>query len=254
MILLRMEKACSRFIGKLVFSLDALWSNDRVVFFILFSLLLIVFFYFMILRKRGNSRVVPFFGFFLTLVLTGNGSVAHAMGDPGDAGPSGSTAGNQAGASTPSSSFFGGLSGQIPAAPDSPGEEVQQMNIPPFDPYATPEVPQEHLFAAVPERGTAVSGVEGPSCSYVKERIAQFLSSYGRTPRNRVDHVRRLVTELQLDSSDQEDRLKMCYLINTIGTENSEREKGEAGGLLVEAYAEYYKSKYGESIYIKRSK
>jgi hypothetical protein len=46
----------------------------------------------------------------------------------------------------------------------------------------------------------------------------------------------------------------MCYLINTIGTENSEREKGEAGGLLVEEYAEYYKSKYGESIYIKRSK
>lgn len=129
-----------------------------------------------------------------------------------------------------------------------------QKEIPPFEPFAHAEVPQDHLFAAVPERGTAVSGVEGPSCSYLEERISQFLSSYGRNPRNRVDHVRRVVTELQLDSSDQEDRIKLCSLINKIGPGNYQTRKAEAGSLLVEAYEEYYRSKYGESIYVRRSK
>lgn len=160
-----------------------------------------------------------------------------------------------AGASSPSSSFFRGVSGQIPRAPDSPGEEVQQRELPPFNPYSLPEVPLEHVFATVPERGgTAGSGVEGPSSSYVEERIAQFLSSYGRTPRNRGDHVRRVVAELQLDSSDPQDRIKLCDLINKIGPGNSQTQKGEAGGLLVEEYEKYYRSKYGESIYLRRSK
>nr|ABA99222.1 hypothetical protein LOC_Os12g34079 [Oryza sativa Japonica Group]ABA99225.1 hypothetical protein LOC_Os12g33939 [Oryza sativa Japonica Group]ABA99286.1 hypothetical protein LOC_Os12g34149 [Oryza sativa Japonica Group] len=71
---------------------------------------------------------------------------------PSEAGPSGSAAGKSAEASTPSSSFFNGLSGQIPA-PDSPGEEVPQGEQPRFDPYSIPEVPLEHVFGAVPDRG-----------------------------------------------------------------------------------------------------
>ena len=159
-----------------------------------------------------------------------------------------------AGASSPSSSFFRGVSGQIPRAPDSPGGEVQQRELPPFNPCAYPEVPQEHVFAAAPERGTAGSGVEGPSSSYVEERIAQFLSSYGKGPRNRGDHVRRMMTELQLDSSDQEDRLKLLSLMSKLGPGDRGTQKSEAGGLLVEEYAKYYESKYGQSIYLKRNK
>nr|BAN67490.1 hypothetical protein [Oryza rufipogon] len=68
---------------------------------------------------------------------------------PSDAGPSGSAAGNPEGASTASSSFFQGLSGQIPTAPNSPGEEVQQRNLPNF--LSLPEEDTvEHLLGAVP--------------------------------------------------------------------------------------------------------
>lgn len=160
-----MEKACSRFLGKVFFSLDALWSNDPVLFCILFSLVLLLFLFFIMLRKRGDSRVISFFGFFLLpLVLYGNASVAHAMGDPGEAGPSGSAApnpdqagpsgsaaGNQAGTSTPSSSFFRGLSGELPVRVVEPGEEVLQPgHEPKVHLNQLPVVPQEELLGAIP--------------------------------------------------------------------------------------------------------
>jgi hypothetical protein len=55
--------------------------------------------------------------------------------------------GNPEGASTPSSSFFQGLS--VPVAPSSPGDEVQQQTPPDF--LSLPEEDTvEHLLGAVP--------------------------------------------------------------------------------------------------------
>lgn len=94
MIIRNMEKTCSRFFGKAVLSLDS-WSHDLLFLILIFLLVLVVLTSYILLRKRGESRVVSFFGFFLALVITaGNTSVAHATGDPGEAGPSGSAAPN----------------------------------------------------------------------------------------------------------------------------------------------------------------
>lgn len=130
------------------------------ILFLIFACVILLY-----LRSKGHfssptssiSRIKSniFTVFVAVFVLAFGESVAHAM-EQGATDLPQSAASNSAGASTPSSSFFQGLSGQIPAAP-SPGEEVQQQGLPNF--LSLPEVEtQEQILGAVPERGTAVSG------------------------------------------------------------------------------------------------
>jgi hypothetical protein len=256
--MIRFERTCSRLIGKWLFSQDYLSPDLLCLILILFVILTC----FILLKKKEDfssppESIISIFACLsaiLMAVLASGPSVVQAMdhppvrGEPSNSLPR-SAASNSAVASTPSSSFFQGLSGQIPAAPDSPGEEVQQPNF-----LSLPEEDtMEHLLGAVPERGTAVSGVEGPSCSDVNTKLGEFLSTYGKTA-TRKDYFSRLVEELQLGSSDQEDRLKLFSIMHSIGQGDRETLRSEAGGTLVEEYEKYYKPKYGKSIYLGRNK
>lgn len=115
-----------------------------------------------------------------------------------------------------------------------------------------PEVPMEHILEAqAQERDPAgnESGVEGPSREDVKRCLSEKLSTYGKQ-RKCEAYLSTLSDELKLNSSDQEDRLKLMKLINEMRG-NVERQKSEAGSLLVEQYSEYFKQKYKKSLYLK---
>jgi hypothetical protein len=172
------ERVISKFLGKFFFS--GLWTDKPYLIFILIFVSLIAVAVFWPRYQAWTSR---FFTIFFTVLCalssflttaecspgnepaqnpeaSGSGpSVVQAMenspvrGSPSDSLPR-SAASNSTVASTPSASFFQGLSGQIPAAPDSPGEEVQQQGLPNF--LSLPEEDtMEHLLGAAPERPDA---------------------------------------------------------------------------------------------------
>jgi len=225
----------------------------------LFLLLILVFVSRMLVRALWERQPSPvwapriFTSFVVVPTSTSLGfcfnEVAHAAGHEQhpNAGAAGSGASDSAVASTPSSSFFRGLSGQIPAAPDSPEEVQQREQQPPLNLGDLPEVPMEHILEA-PERDPA-AGVEGPSREDVKKRLAEMLSAYGKRRKCEV-YLSTLSEELKLNSSDQEDRLQLFKLMGEMRGD-VERQKSEAGGLLVEEYSKYYKQKYNKSIYLK---
>ena len=151
----RYERIVSKFIGKFFFS--GLWTDRPYLIFIFISLIFLGIYIVIRMREAFSSTLIGSFSGLFSFFFVEGPEVASAMENPpgpgpSEAGPSGSAAGKSAEASTPSSSFFNGLSGQIPA-PDSPGEEVPQGEQPRFDPYSIPEVPLEHVFGAVPDRG-----------------------------------------------------------------------------------------------------
>jgi hypothetical protein len=112
---------------------------------------------------------------------------AHASGH--EQHPNAGSAGSGASNSAPSSSFFRGLSGHIPAAPDSP-EEVQQRE-PPLNLGDLPEVPMERDPAG------NESGEEGPSREDVKRCLSEKLSTYGKQRKCEV-YLSTLSEELKL--------------------------------------------------------
>nr|YP_003433864.1 hypothetical protein OrrupM_p27 [Oryza rufipogon]BAI67968.1 hypothetical protein [Oryza rufipogon] len=178
-IMIRFERACSRFIGKWLFSQDSL--SPDLLFLIL---LILVFVSRMLVRALWPRSAVLTSRIFTTFVVLSSavlsGSVAHAADNEpinngaapaaygsGAEGPSNSalftytsdlaedSVSSGRSRSTASSSFFQGLSGQIPTAPNSPGEEVQQ-NLPNF--LSLPEEDTvEHLLGA----GRAAGGAGG---------------------------------------------------------------------------------------------
>jgi hypothetical protein len=256
--MIRFERTCSRLIGKWLFSQDYLSPDLLCLILILFVILTC----FILLKKKEDfssppESIISIFACLsaiLMAVLASGPSVVQAMdhppvrGEPSNSLPR-SAASNSAVASTPSSSFFQGLSGQIPAAPDSPGEEVQQPNF-----LSLPEEDtMEHLLGAVPEQNSVISGVEFPSCSDVEKGVGDLLSTYGKTATRR-DHLSRLVEELLLESSDEHDRLKLFSIMHSIRQGDAERSKSEAGNTLVEKYERYFQRRYGKSIYLGRNK
>lgn len=147
LIMSRLELFFSKLCGKFVFGFN--WTNvHNDIFF--FLILILVFVSRMLVcyfwqGKRSPVWTAQIFTAFVAVTTTfGSSEIGHTAGqeqheNPGAAG---------SGASTPSSSFFRGLSGQIPAAPDSPGEVQQPEQEPYLHLGDLPEVPMEHIWEA----------------------------------------------------------------------------------------------------------
>jgi hypothetical protein len=148
-----------------------------------------------------------------------------------NAGTSGSPAGNPDGASSPASSFFEGVSGEIQPTP-APGGEVGQPALP-FNPYDYPEVDQEEVFAAPPAPvqpagpsdqltgggilEVAPAGV--PSISFLQERIKKVLRSCQRKkPQDKI--LKKINEDLHLEAASAEKRVKINEVLDRMEKTN----------------------------------
>ena len=98
--------------------------------------------------------------------------------------------------------------------------------------------------------GASGSGTTGPSCSSIEEELSRFLSSYRGRGAPRQTHFDAIVKELQLASSDAEDKNKMLLYMEECKAEKNITSRGEASARLLEKYSTYFQKKYGKSLWV----
>lgn len=138
-------------------------------------------------------------------------------------------------ASTPSSSFFRGLSDAAPA-PEL-GEEVQQGG------------PTHSISQPDRNDGPSGSGTEASPSSAVEDKLVSFLSSFGkRAPQQKI--LDTTLEELKLQTTEGSDRSKILEIITSLQKEEFCSPK-EAASQLILDYSKYYELKYGKSLFLK---